>query len=141
MDFSDLHPLADAVAEQLGYGSDELLDRLVEVANHGGNTGWPGFTCTRETCDFTARNRRAIAETVAGFADECGTTAIELVRGFNGIEDDTPEETIGRALWGQPEDDDDEADTVDNHLAWLALEEVAQNVLGAMDSGLSIEVK
>jgi hypothetical protein len=116
--------LYDAVVEQLGYDEDELKGTLEDIASHGADAGWPGFTYYSDTCAFFESNKRAIVELINEMADEFGQDVISFVAGFNCLEDDREtRDEIGRCIYGKPNDDDTQ---VPNALAWFALEEMAR---------------
>lgn len=102
-------------------------ETIIDAGAHGADAGWGGFTYYRDTCAFTAANRRNIADLVEQVAEEFGQGPVELVASFNCLRGhDVTQGEIGRALYGSPESDDDSATFVDNALAWFALEEVGR---------------
>jgi hypothetical protein len=114
--------LRDAVIAQLGGDESEARDTLRDVAFHGADVGFAGFTYTRDTCQFFADNRADILALVRETASDFGEPPMELLKGFRCLAD-ASEDEIGRVLYGTPDDDDT---TVPNGLAWFALEEVAR---------------
>jgi hypothetical protein len=131
-------PLNDAVITRLGYSEDdvdptsceyeELESTLRDVATHGADTGWPGFTYYTDTTAFFLANRAAIVARIKDDADSCGTDPVSLVAKF-GCLDDSPaiRDEIGRAIYGGPLDEPDDGQ-VSNALAWYALEETAREL-------------
>lgn len=116
--------LIRAVIRQLG-GRDCLSD----IARHGADAGWPGFSYYTDTVSFFKRNRRAIVELVERMAEDLGESPPDLVTGFNclGGRDRAKRSehlpSVCRCLYGRiGENDTTEA----NALAWFALEEVAR---------------
>lgn len=95
---------------------------LADVARHGADAGFPGFTLTRDCIRFFLRHRRAIVRLVKDSAMELGQTPIEFVAGFKMLSKED-EESIARCLYGRYRPDEDW--TVANQLAWFALETVA----------------
>lgn len=117
------HPLQQAVLDQIG--DDDARQIAIDAGNNGANAGWSGFTYYSDTCAFASQHRTAIAACVSEMAEEMGEGVIEFVRGFNCLDDETPDQAIAAALWGTCGDDDDVMQ-VENALAWFALEEVGR---------------
>lgn len=126
----EAHPLARAVLRQLG-GGREAVQSAKEAAEHGADGGFGGFIYYKDTCAFTKRHRASIAEAVKEMADDLGEkSAIQFVRSFNCLDDDTPEQAVALALYGGrvPQQLRDDVDLVENALAWFALEEVGRAI-------------
>lgn len=128
----ELHPLAAAVVEQLGYDAEDAeqladcLGDLSDVASHGADTGWCGFTNYTDTVAFTEAHRAAIMQQAEQDADDFGTEggSIALIAGFRYIEAaGLSVSAVARAIYDA---DDDDRTVVMNSLAWYALESVAQ---------------
>lgn len=118
-----LHPLAGAVLRQLG-GGRYAIESAKDAANYGASGGFCGFTYYSDTHAFTSRNRRAIAEAVRDMADSLGEDPIVMVQGFGCFRHDKPDAlAVAAALTGGRHED---RGTVDNALAWFALEEVGR---------------
>ena len=116
--------LIEAVKEQIGQDDEVGYDPLQDVNNHGINCGFAGFTYYKDTSEFFAANRQTIIELVKEEAEQFGQDVISFVAGFNCLEDDSEtRDEIGRAIYGQPEEDDTQ---VVNALAWFAAESVAR---------------
>lgn len=124
------HPLAPAVLRQLGGGQDAIQSAL-DAAERGAYGGISGFIYYSETCDFTKRNRKAIASAVEDMAESLGESPIEMVKGFNCLEGSTDRE-VAAALYGgnRSECESFGVDQVENALAWFALEEVGNAIDG-----------
>ena len=117
-----------AVIRQLGGGND-AIESAKDAARHGADGGFAGFTYTRDTVEFTRRNRAEITELVEEMARDLGDDPIALVQGFNCLRKDEPsEKAVAIALWGG-RDTDEDLETVQNALAWFALEEVGRFLL------------
>lgn len=135
MNTTQLTPLQTAVIEQLGYDPNDddpaLASMLEDVADHGADAGWPGFTSYTDTCEFTARNRKAVTALVETLADDLGEEPMALVRSFRCLADQAREPgfggEVGRCLYGTGGTGDG-YDLVDNALAWFALEETARQL-------------
>jgi|TARA_R100000501_G_C2528819_1_gene52676 hypothetical protein len=115
--------LIAAVIEQLNV--DDVEQTFQEVRKYGANSGFSGFIYYKETCEFYNENKGLIVELAKDMADDFGQDLIGFVAGFNCLTDDTEtRDEIGRAIYGNTTNDDCQ---VENALAWLALEEVAQS--------------
>ncbi len=116
--------LIDAVIERLGGMDDELMGTIEDIAGHGADAGWCGFTYTKDTCEFYQANRKEINDWIKNTAEETGSkSSVELVKGFRCMDGEI-EDNIGRCLYGGRLTDD--TDNVQNGLAWFALEEVCR---------------
>ena len=115
--------LINGVVKQIG-GWQNFKDRADDVANHGAGGGYPGFTFNADTCAFTKKYRKEIADLAEQMADDLGEDVFEMIRGFRCVESNTPYKSISRALYGGKETDD--STQLENALAWFALEEVCR---------------
>lgn len=83
-------------------------DQIIDAGRHGADAGWPGFTYTRDCCEFYQKNKEEIWEMAQQMADDMGNKNVaEMVSGFNRSD----------MLENGP-------DGFENLLAWFALEEV-----------------
>ncbi len=93
-------------------GADEEPGVIEEVANHGADAGWGGFTYTTDCVEFFDAHEEIIMEMVSDAAEDFGSpNVLSFVASFN------------RA---------DMADSIDgykNLLAWYALEEVCRQLV------------
>ena len=111
--------LQNAVIRQLG-GREDLRD----IASHGIDGGYPGFTWYSDTVKFFKNNRKEILELVDEMAQDFGQSPMELVASFNCLKPAGEfEKEIGECLYGRLSKDNV---TVPNALAWFAAEEVAR---------------
>ena len=94
---------------------------LADIARHGADAGWPGFTYYADTVDFFDKNRMLIIDMLAEYANDCGECPVEVVHGFRCISDYSKGE-IFSILAGA----DDKDAQVKNALSWFMLEEVAR---------------
>ena len=62
--------LIDAVIERLGGMDDELMGTIEDIAGHGADAGWCGFTYTKDTCEFYQANRKEINDWIKNTAEE-----------------------------------------------------------------------
>lgn len=91
---------------------------LKQVAKHGADTGWGGFTYTKDTVDFYDKNEEAIWDLLEEAKDSVGApNIIALIGGFS------------RA------DMIEDLDSFKNLLSWFALEEVGRAVEDGTVSG------
>lgn len=92
-----------AIRRQLDAG------QLEDVASHGADVGWPGFTYTADTVAFYRRHEDAIWELLSDEADAYGYDNVPaFIASFNGARN------VG------------DEDQFKNLLAWYALESVAR---------------
>lgn len=104
------------------------LDReqLEDVANHGADAGWSGFTYTVDTVAFYKAHKTDILELAKQMADDCGVDMLEMVAGFRCLKGMKLSPTeVGEALFsGRGEN----SDSIRNAMAWFALEEIAREL-------------
>src|SRR3990167_2164775 len=125
--------LINAVLRQLVGTRNEARQDAIGAGINGADGGWRGFIYYTDTAKFTARNRALIAEMVAEMSDEYGQGEIEFVKSFRCLDKDTSEKAIALALYGGNGKDDDRL-TVENALAWFALEEVGRYLADQEDN-------
>ena len=120
-------------------------ENLSDIARHGVNGGFAGFTYYSVTVRFFRRNRAEITELVNRYAEDLGENPIDMVSGFGCLagharredygSDDQPTRerrhklnewsmSVARCLGGGRIREDDTQ--VANALAWFAAEEVAR---------------
>ena len=120
--------LKTAVLEQLSIDTDNITDedrsQLEDVANHGADAGWTGFTYYSDTLPFYADNRSDILELAGEYAEMLGSTMSEMIAGF-GCVNETAAEVEQCLIEGEG---DENYTSIANSLAWFALEEVARAV-------------
>lgn len=141
------HPqpsLVESIMNTMGRSWRQTRETLRDVAAHGADGGYPGFTYHSDTRRFYIRHRSAINELVKQEAQEFGMTPIDFVAGFRCLQDTTfddnkgkwvpckPDdammEAISRAIYGARLTWDDNDVMVANALAWFTLESVARTV-------------
>jgi hypothetical protein len=113
--------LINAVKKQLGDN-----DYLNDAANHGADSGFPGFTYYSDTVDFFKKNKADILEQVKEEAEQFDQNPINFVMSFNCLKNNVEESEVAQALYGRIGKD---GVTIPNALAWFALEEVARFVI------------
>lgn len=96
--------MVKAIREQL----DD--DRLRDVAEHGADGGFPGFSYYSDTVAFYNEHADAIWDMLGDLADDMGETPIGVIAGFR----------IAKDIQSD--------DQFKNALAWFALEEVARDI-------------
>lgn len=128
-----------AISPKLALAIINNLDRDTtrDVAQHGADAGFAGFTYTADTVKFAQQHRRDIVQLVEALADElpsiAGTkgpiTFVSQFRCMAAVDEDHREKSIAMALYGviphDPFRDHNLAHTL-NALAWFALEEVSR---------------
>ena len=122
--------LARAVIRQLGDDDDELVATLRDVRDYGAQGGVAGFIYTAETVAFWRSHRADILARLTEYAEDFGQGIVELVAGFNCLNNDYTIDEVGRALYGRYDSD---LDTNYNALAWFALEDVARFAADQLD--------
>jgi len=113
-----------AVIHKIG-GWDCFKETAADVANHGADSGFSGFTYYSDTCAFYENHQTDIVKMVGDMAEQLGDEgAVEMVRGFNCLgKDSYSAEEVGKTLYGSKAKHDTQ---VANALAWFALEEVCR---------------
>ncbi len=121
--YSGIEPsLIRAVVRQIG-GWQYFKESAQDVASHGADTGWSGFTYYTDTVPFAKRNFNEIMKMANEMAQDFGSDGpISLVAGFNCLKGET-QESVADGLYNSRSDT---RTTIFNALAWFALEEVAQ---------------
>lgn len=124
---SHLNPsLIRAVVRQLG-GWESFCQSAPDIARHGIDGGFCGFTWNKDTETFAARNRELILELASGQAQEMGCdSTFGMIRSFGCFKGDTLSDgDLMRALCRgkNPED----GPNILNGLAWYAGEEVCRS--------------
>lgn len=127
---SHLNPsLIRAVVRQLG-GWESFCQSAPDIASHGIDGGFCGFTYNVDTEAFAKRHHKLIASLASEQASEFGTGIFEMIRGFgcfrNWPDNEKPsDEEIGTALYAGR--DADGTSGMLNALAWYAGEEVCRS--------------
>lgn len=106
-------------------------DQLEDVARHGADAGWPGFSYYHDTAAFYKAHKADILAMAQQEAEEFGQDMLTMIGNFRCLAtgpdrktDYTPTE-IGEALYsGRGE----WANVIRNAMAWFALEEVAREL-------------
>lgn len=112
--------LAKAVIAQCG-GWGEFPDMAESVASHGADGGYSGWIYFDDTCEFFRANREAIRTLVERSAEGLGEEPLAMVANFNCLRDCTTWEVANAFA-----DRGEECDSIQNALAWFALEEVSR---------------
>lgn len=100
-------------------------DYLREVAAHGADAGFPGFSYYSDTEKFFNRNKKEIITLVNQWAYEHGETPIDMVANFRCLREmEVTTSSVFAVLCGVYDDRDDYI-IIANGLAWFALECVA----------------
>ena len=126
------HPtLTRAVIKQLG-GKESLID----VNNHGANSGFCGFTYYKDTVSFFEKHRQDILSLLEADGEDFGEEPASIVMQFQCLrlqdadreEKHTYRAAINRLLYGNRKVNwyRDEEIMVANALSWYALEAVAR---------------
>ncbi len=90
--------LARAVIRQTG------RENLEDIARHGADAGYSGFTYYSDTVSFFKRNRMAIRALAEQQAEDFGQTPMEMIAGFNCLKNPCDKNellaSIARCLYG-----------------------------------------
>jgi len=117
--------LINAVKKQLGGDKEENKSMIQNVANHGADAGWPGFTYYRDTVSFYDKHKKDIVAIAEEMAEELGENVLDMIKSFNCLHNEYTTSEIAKVLYGR-KNDSDEYTQIANAMAWFALEEVAR---------------
>lgn len=103
----------------------EYRDRIAkEISEHGADCGWSGFIYYAETEAFYRAHRAEILRMLRESADEIGQTPAEMISSFRCLAGVSRDEVAAVLAGGRSEF----RSTVQNALAWFALEEVSRRI-------------
>ena len=123
--------LIRAVSRQIG-SWEYFTESAQDIQNHGADGGWNGFTWYTDTCKFYRRNRAAILAMLESLADDLGEDLLSLVASFNCLRQyKLTQNEVAQALYLSK---GEWVDTVQNAMAWFALEEVARAYCDCLES-------
>lgn len=101
-------------------GWQYFKERAADIAAHGADAGWTGFTYYNETLPFAKRNKAAILEYGRELAKEMGQdSAYQLIAGFNCLRNSNY--TAGDIAAVIHTGKGDDATEIFNALAWFVL--------------------
>jgi hypothetical protein len=115
--------LINAVVKQMG-GMANLKECASDICNYGASGGVNGFIYYTDTSAFTIHNRTLIMELLNNYANAMGMNALELLSSFNCFKGMKEHEIFE----GLMDKNSDYRTTINNGLAWFALEEVARHI-------------
>lgn len=121
--------LIRAVVRQNG-GWESFQQVAQDIANHGADAGWIGFSYHADTVPFFTRNRGEIFHLAEEMATEFAQSTIQMIKGFRCLNGDYSEDEIGATLYGPKPKVDTQ---IANALAWFALEEVARSYSDSLE--------
>jgi len=126
-----MNQLQKNVIENLGYETlePECMEDLQNINNHGAAGGYGMFCYYHDTVKFYDDNREDIKALLVELADCMDIGMIELVKGFNCLNDNYSYDEIAEVIYN-PASDTDSTTEVKNALTWFALEETAQQLVG-----------
>ena len=120
---SKLSPLAKAVMRH----SKLTINEMLEVAEHGADAGWSGFTYYKETIKFARRHRDSILAALEEDRSDFGETSLcSMLRHWKSL-NGLSEAEIEASLLSRDESNDNRI-TMENALAWYALEKAAHEI-------------
>jgi hypothetical protein len=114
------HDLALAVIHQSGEW-EMFAANAPDIASHGADCGFNGWTWDGDMVAFAKENRAAIAAAVENMADQLGQCPLSMVQQFRCVGTDWTLSEIGRALYG-----DSEEPQLMTALSWFCVEELAR---------------
>lgn len=118
----------DAVLRQ--FGDNEYWEESVaaDIAAHGADAGWTGFTYYVDTVPFAQANRQLILARLLADCEEYaeGQTPAQMVQSFRCLGPDFTTHEINSCLYTGRADDRDAETQIFNALAWYLLEDVAR---------------
>ncbi len=120
-EMSEYKTLINGVLNSLGG-----LDNVEDVANHGANAGWPGFTYYSDTHKFAMRYRKLIVKMLEEQADEFGQEVVEMVSSFGTFRHSPMDNDDRKELYKFLGGGRCEQSQITNLMAWFALEEVCR---------------
>lgn len=117
--------LTAAVIRQFG-GWEDFKEKANDVANHGINCGFCGFTYYDDTVSFAKKHKKLIIESITQFADEFGESFTKVIADFNCLKNTgIAENDVITALMYPRSCEEYIITQVYNALAWYAGETVA----------------
>ena len=122
---ADIEALAAAVICQSG-GWETFKENAPDVANHGIDAGFHGWTYYSETIGFFEKNRKEIVEFLINLACEHGFATVEMIGQWRCMEGATARE-IASTLSGVGEPDP----TVATGMSWCVAEDVSRRFVDA----------
>ena len=116
----DKKSLINAVINNIG------MDSVMDVVNHGADSGFSGFIYYSDTHKFAMKYRKLIAAWLEQEADELGEDVISMVGNFGVFRNSKMDADDKRDLYKYLGGGKPEQGTITNVLAWFALEEVCR---------------
>lgn len=100
-------------------------ENLEDIARHGADAGFTGFTRYTDTVAFTVRHKKDILERMAEDAEQFGSESVSaMMASFRCLKGCKPDE-IAEAIWNPRSE---LRTTVFNAMAWYAAEEIAREM-------------
>ena len=96
---------------------------LSDIANHGVDGGFPGFTYYSDTVAFFRKHRKEITDNLLTLADDMGEDPVKMVSSWRCVGPEYKTE-VGQVVYGARLTD--QHDVIANALAWYAAEEIAR---------------
>ena len=106
---------------------ENIADSLRDIALHGADGGFTGFTYTEECVQFFKDNRESILHLAEDMAEDMGENLLDMIQGFRCIGKGFSTSDIGKALWGETVCNEADS-TIRNGMAWFAAEEIAREL-------------
>ena len=96
---------------------------LSDIASHGADGGFPGFTYYSNTVTFFKKHRKEITDNLLTLADDMGEDPVKMVSSWRCVGPEFKTE-VGQVVYGARLTDEHTA--VANALTWYAVEEIAR---------------
>jgi hypothetical protein len=122
--------LIRAVSRQMG-SWECFTESAEDIQNHGASGGVGGFIYYTETVKFYRNNRKTILAVAESMADDLGEDLLSMVAGFNCLKCyKLTQNEVAQALYMSK---GEWVDSVQNAMAWFALEETARSYCDAIE--------
>jgi hypothetical protein len=122
--------LIRAVSRQMG-SWEYFTESAEDIQNHGADGGWNGFIWYDDTKKLYRRNRKAILQLAEQMADDLGEDLLSMVASFNCLKCyKLTQNEVAQALYLSK---GEWVDSVQNAMAWFALEETARSYCDAIE--------
>lgn len=112
--------LINAVVRSIGKES------IMDVVNHGADSGFSGFIYYSDTHKFAMRYRKLIVNLLEETADQMGMDVVQMVSVFGVFRNSPMDNEDKRELYKYLGGGRNEQSTITNVMAWFALEEVCR---------------
>ena len=116
----DYKVLINAVISRIG------MDSVMDVVNHGADSGFSGFIYYVDTHKFAMRYRKLIIKLLDDMADQLGEDVVKMVEGFGVFSRSPMDKDDHKELYRYLGEAKCEQSQITNVMAWYALEECSR---------------